>query len=74
MINFLKEEISHLRFWLGVYVAIALTLGSWIVSHLTVNFKFLLACLAEIIVLIKIYFINNTIKSKIEKIGEYNGK
>jgi len=66
----IKEEIKHLRFWLGVYIAISLTLGSWIVSHLNVNFKFILACIVEITILLRIYTINEKIKDKILQLGE----
>ena len=66
----LKEEIKHLRFWLGVYIAISLTLGSWIVSHLNINFKFILACIVEIAILYKIYAINKKINEKITQLGD----
>jgi len=66
----LKEEIKHLRFWLGVYIAISLTLGSWIVSHLNINFKFILACIVEIAILYKIYVINKKINEKITQLGD----
>ena len=64
------EEIKHLRFWLGVYIAIALTLGSWIVVHLIINFKFVFAGITEGIILFRIYRINENIKIRIKNIGD----
>ena len=69
----IKEKIADLRFWLGTFVAIALTLGSWIAVNLdnsSVQIKLIFAIIGEIFVLYRIFKINKRIKSLINELRE----
>ena len=71
-IDEVKEKITHLRFWIGVMVAIIMGLISWFVSHYETESKFLL--IADIIGIIFFIFliiiINNKILENIKKLGD----
>ncbi len=66
------EELKEQRWWRGVFVAIAFTLGSWLVSNIEnyKNYKFILGMIFEISVIIKVFFINKNIKNMIKKLKE----
>lgn len=62
------EELKELRLWRGVFIAVAITLGSWLTSHIEnyKNFKFIVGFIFEIIINIRILTLNKKIKEKIK--------
>ena len=67
------EELKEQRWWRGVFVAIAFTLGSWLVSDIEnyKNYKFILGIIFEISVIIQVFFINKSIKKMIKSLKEF---
>ena len=67
----LKEEIGYLKFWLGFFIAIAVILGSWLVSNIEnyMSYKYCVAIFFIIILLFICFKIHKRIKEKIVELG-----
>jgi membrane protein DedA with SNARE-associated domain len=70
----LKEEISYLKFWLGVFIAISITLGSWLISNIEKykSYKFFIGVIFILLLLFICYKFHKAIQDKIEELGGKN--
>ena len=70
-IDELKEEISYLKFWLGIIVATNIGLIGWLVNNYEKSFYKSIADIVAIFILtLTIVVLNKKIKEKIKKIGD----
>ncbi|MBR0573849.1 MULTISPECIES: hypothetical protein [Pasteurellaceae] len=65
-----KERLAYKKFWLGVVIAIFVSVGGWFVTNLDSERHFLLiaSIFIEIIMIISIYWLNNRIIKLIKHI------
>ncbi len=72
-IDEIKEEISYLKFWVGVFVAVAISLLSYIVKHFDVNnfnLYLLFATVALVMDGLAIFFVHKKITKKIKSLKD----
>jgi hypothetical protein len=72
-IDEIKEEISYLKFWVGVFVAVAISLLSYIVKHFNVNhfnLYLLFATIALVMDGFAILFVHKKITKKIKSLKD----
>ena len=70
--DILLEELKELRLWRGVFIAIAFTLGSWLVSHIDkyTDKRFIIGFIFEIIIVGQVITLSKKIKAKIKLLGD----
>lgn len=67
-----KEEIAYLKLWLGIMVAIGISLTSWFLANFESGNLFLLAC--DVVALLSIGFGGYGIHKRIEtRIAQLEG-
>ncbi len=70
-IDVLKEDISYRKFWLGISIAIFLSIGGWLLkSNEEGWFLIFLACIAEIGLAFVILKLNKHIVAKINSLKD----
>ena len=69
-IDFLKETIAYLKFWLGVLVVSNISLFGWLLTHAREGFDFKVttAILGVVVITLVIYFFHKHIQSLISKL------
>ena len=70
-IDEIKEKISLLKFWLGVCVALIISIGSWLFNNYNkISFLFVLACLSIGVLCYGIYILSSKIMKYIKELRE----
>jgi len=66
----IKEDIGYLKFWIGIHVALIISLGSWLLKNWGnySDVKFIMGVLSFMFLLFDGYTLHKKIKRKIEKI------
>jgi HAMP domain-containing protein len=67
-----KENISHLKYWLGIVIASALAAASWLFDNVDKleHWKIAVGSLVLAALFSSVYFINKRIVSKIDELGD----
>ena len=68
----IKEKISLLKFWMGVLIAIAISLGTWIIPNISnyTNFRFIVANVFFIFIIFLIIKFHKRIEKYINELRE----
>ncbi len=70
-IDEIREKISFLKFWLGVCVALIISIGSWLFNNYqNINFLFILACISIGFLCYGIYMLTSKILKYIKQLKE----
>ena len=73
-IDKIKERISHLRFWLGICIALIISLGGWIISNLEslLHFKYraIIGLISIVLLVLGVFKINKKIENYINELED----